>query len=304
MYVRIMLGIVPPPPWHADSPAFKAKQAKYPDFFRDPRNVICVLNADGASVCANENTVWPIVCQLLNLPPAIRSKYENLLWYGFCEGKPKTRLLYEAFVAEALELWETGCRIYDGSTGEVFTCRLMVHVAIFDYKGLVDVLHHKDVGAYCPCVKCNLPGVHSKAQGRVWYANRNHDAADLKDWTIEEVLQIIRQHEQIAAGLKAAGTCPDEIKKVIADVGRTTGWNLLPCLALLPYFCIIRDILLDHMHMFQNLSRNLHTTLHGDDWGMTTRSTAKELGEHKPWWPEVPLMPSPFAVPTVTAKGE
>ena len=108
--------------------------------------MICVLNADGASVCANENTVWPIVCQLLNLPPAIRSKYENLLWYGFCEGKPKTRLLYEAFVAEALELWETGCRIYDGSTGEVFTCRLMVHVAIFDYKGLVDVLHHKDVG--------------------------------------------------------------------------------------------------------------------------------------------------------------
>ena len=102
MYVRIMLGIVPPPPWPADSPAFKAKQAKYPDFFRDPRNVICVLNADGASVCANENTVWPIVCQLLNLPPAIRSKYENLLWYGFCEGKPKTRLLYEAFVAEAL----------------------------------------------------------------------------------------------------------------------------------------------------------------------------------------------------------
>ena len=81
---------------------------------------------------------------------------------------------------------------------------------------LVNVLHHKDVGVYCPCVKCNLPGVYSKAQGRVWYANRNHDAADLKDWTIEEVLQVIRQHEQIVAGLKAAGTCPDEIKKVIA----------------------------------------------------------------------------------------
>lgn len=288
----------------ADSPAFKARKEAYPGFFQEPRNVIVMLCADGATICQNENSIWPIVCQVLNLPAELRTKYEKLLWYGFCEGKPKTRLLYEAFVDDALQLWETGCPIFDASTGVTFTCKFMVHVATFDYKGLVDALLHKDVGGYGCCYKCRLLGLRNPPTSATMYANRFHPEDERRCWENQEVMELIQRHESIATGLRRTGMSEKRIATTIDEVRGNNGYSLLPALARLPYFNLVRDVLQDHMHMFQNLSRNIHSSLHGDDWKPELRAKAKMLNEHRPWWPEVPLMTSPFAVPFQTVRGE
>ncbi|KAK3281759.1 hypothetical protein CYMTET_10469 [Cymbomonas tetramitiformis] len=81
----------------ADGSEWKAKHAAYPDFFKDPRNVILMLCADGATVWKDKSGVSPpIYFQVLNLPPEIRKKFVNLELWGMMAGKPKnTTILYE-----------------------------------------------------------------------------------------------------------------------------------------------------------------------------------------------------------------
>eukprot|EP00854_Cymbomonas_tetramitiformis_P033007 gene33007-42137_t len=84
------------------------RREKYPNFFKDPGNVVLLGCADGATVWKDLRGVFPVTFQYLNLHPAIRGKFVNMELWGICNGtKPKsTQPIYELFVDQLLELWE------------------------------------------------------------------------------------------------------------------------------------------------------------------------------------------------------
>jgi len=142
-----------------DGSEWKGKQHSYPSFFKDPRNVLILLCADGATVWKDMSGVFPIYFQVLNLPPEIRKKFANLELWGMMAGKPKnTTILYEKLVDELLELWEVGFPCWDSFTDEIFRLRAMLFATVFDYQGLVDAMNIKGVGSYSACAKCMIRG--------------------------------------------------------------------------------------------------------------------------------------------------
>ncbi len=139
----------------ADSPEWRKRREKYPEFFSDPRNVILLGCADGATVWKDLRGVFPVTFQYLNLHPAIRGKFVNMELFALCNGtKPKsTQPIYELFVDQLLELWK-GVPCYDIVTKTSFNLRCMLFKMLFDIKGLMDGACRMDVGAYFACLKC------------------------------------------------------------------------------------------------------------------------------------------------------
>ena len=143
----------------ADGSEWKEKQAAYPDFFESLHNVVILLCADGASVWKDGSGVFPIYFQILNLPPEIRKRFENLELYGLMAGKPaNTAVLYEKLVEELLHLWHEGFYCWDAHTEEVVKARVMLLAVVFDYKGLTDAMRIMDVGSFSGCAKCKIRG--------------------------------------------------------------------------------------------------------------------------------------------------
>ena len=57
---------------HADSPAWKTFDFKYPDFAKEPRNVRLGLASDGFNpfgTMSSSHSTWPVVLMPHNLPP-------------------------------------------------------------------------------------------------------------------------------------------------------------------------------------------------------------------------------------------
>jgi len=157
----------------ADSPAWKRRREKYPDFFKDPRNIVLLGCADGATVWKDLRGVFPVTFQYLNLHPAIRGKFVNMELWGVCNGtKPKsTQPIYELFVDQLLELWE-GVPCYDVLEKKSFNLRCMLFKMLFDIKGLMDGACRMDVGAYSACLKCMHRAWHSNVFNGMRYTFR------------------------------------------------------------------------------------------------------------------------------------
>lgn len=143
------------------------KKARFPDFFRDPRNIILQGCGDGVNPwkVLGLGSFLLIVFAVYNLPGDIRTKRDNLILLGISNKKPKnTELVYELVVDDLEELWE-GVPCWDASIDRQFRLRAMLMTTIMDYPGFADAFKQVDEGSFKSCFKCNMQGFTIKALG-------------------------------------------------------------------------------------------------------------------------------------------
>ncbi len=258
--------------------------------------------------------------QILNLPPEIRSKYEYLEVYGILNGThpADTTLLYNKLVDELVELWETGCGVWDSFSEEYVRVRCMLLGVIMDYKGLVDAAKRMDVNAYKCCMKCPTKGCYSEGLSRIFYAFNKQNPPGMFSSLCRTQLEsfcnmpstYINMYStyHIYVELLVWCTChsgpPDDythafVKRMgeIHEILSKSGWSkaemmerftaigikLPSAMARLVYFDLVLDWLFDPMHEIMNLGNRLAKTLLGLDFNEGVRNFAKEQGVHPEW---------------------
>ena len=76
-------------------------QEQMSEFFKTKNNLALSIFTDGVPLFkSNQTSLWPVLLQVLNLPPSIRFKAENIvmcgMWYGI--RKPDMKLLLDPVV--------------------------------------------------------------------------------------------------------------------------------------------------------------------------------------------------------------
>ena len=104
-------------------------------FFNDsPLNLAVTLCTDGIPIYKSSSiTLWPILLMILNLPPLLRQKTENIilcgLWYG--PKKPDASHLLDPVMKALNNLYEKGFEILR-SQAQTQLCRVKLVSAVFD----------------------------------------------------------------------------------------------------------------------------------------------------------------------------
>ena len=236
---------------------------------------------------------------IVNLPPDLRAKWENIQWFGICEGKPPTGVIYERFVQRLLHLWQVGFRVYDSHGDDYFTCRVMLYGVVEDYVGLVDAASHVACTANMACTVCTVKGRKGKINQQTSYRVHKNNPNGVHIWT-EAAVRIVMEgndtrYKQLVdedgMSRKAA------LKQLHATSFKHTGWKLSTPFLRLPYFRVTKDFLLDPMHEFMNIGRKTHTAFVGDDMTANTRRQCEAWKEHPGWHMRVEHFISPCAIP-------
>lgn len=121
-----------------------------------------------------QDSFFFIVLVLVNLPPRIRFKRENLVLWGIVDAKPKdSQLVFRLVVEDFKTVWK-GFPVWDCLENANFRCRVMLLFCVFDYPGLVDALNHCGHMACKGCAKCTKRGVRPAAlKGMKFHRNLN-----------------------------------------------------------------------------------------------------------------------------------
>jgi hypothetical protein len=166
----------------ADSPGYAAKKEKYPEFFKQPRNLKLGFCADGVAPFEIERGISfeCLVLSVWNLPPDIRYKRENMILFGLSDKKPpNSQLIFELLVDELEELWTTGVPCWDSSRDQQFCLKAMLMTLLMDYPGLTDAMCVNNEGTFAACAKCSLQGLTIKSLGGICgdvkYSARGHN---------------------------------------------------------------------------------------------------------------------------------
>ena len=193
----------------ADSPGWANKKAKYPAFFKNPRNIVLLGCADGVNPWKNFSTdsFLVVVFAVWNLPSEIRMKRENLILLGMTDSKPKNaELVYDLVVEELEDLW-LGVASWDSAEDERFKLRAMLGAWCSDHPALCEVCLQPNEGTFASCLKCSLQGVTIKPFGDVKYSVRTHAfrGVGVTDATEGEGAHDIDLHRYTHAELKDKG---------------------------------------------------------------------------------------------------
>ena len=151
-------------------------------FFNDsPLNLAVTLCTDGIPIYKSSSiTLWPILLMILNLPPLLRQKAENIilcgLWYG--PNKPDASLLLDPVMKVLNNLYEKGFEI-KRSQVQTQLCRVKLVSAVFDLIARALVLKMKQFNGEYGCSVCLHPGKQLGKGTRVYlpgvdYTMRTH----------------------------------------------------------------------------------------------------------------------------------
>lgn len=124
----------------------------YKELKDDPRHIRVALATDGVcpfSLQFSNQSVWPIVLEVLNLAPDVRRKRENNLLLGITVGSqsykyPAFHAIQEYIVGLLNDLWTTGVFVEDcsrqvGDPSRKFICKIMLWCTRHDCPGFAKV---------------------------------------------------------------------------------------------------------------------------------------------------------------------
>ena len=128
-------------------------------FNESPLNLAVTLCTDGIPIYKSSAvSIWPVLLMVLNLPPILRQKAENIilcgLWYG--PNKPNARLLLNPVLKNLNNLYETGFMMHS-SNGQTQLCKVKLVSAVFDLIARALVLTMKQFNGEYGCNVCLHP---------------------------------------------------------------------------------------------------------------------------------------------------
>ena len=165
-------------------------------FMTDARNAVLLLGLDGGNPFQRERvstySVWPFLFFILNMVPALRLRFSNILLGGlvsghvFVNGVKRNRSVknlnayLDYFVTELLLLGDEGELVLDMSYPALsaerrFRLKAMLLGVMGDYDALGQVLNIVGAGNTKCCIKCNIAGVHfASVNTRVFGQHRRY----------------------------------------------------------------------------------------------------------------------------------
>ncbi|QRV73327.1 Transposase family tnp2 [Ceratobasidium sp. AG-Ba] len=132
-------------------------------YFSGKYDIATTLLADGVQIFKQETaTCWPIMLQILNLPPRERSQIRNVIPLCVIPGpnQPKNfNSFLEPFVLECLT-FARGVTAFNSRTGHDFTLRHHPVLVGGDMQAIKHLEEMKGVGAKVPCRGCESVAVY------------------------------------------------------------------------------------------------------------------------------------------------
>ena len=237
-------------------------------FFSDKNDIALGLSLDGFSPFKRRNqTCWPIILFLYNLPPDIRFLLKNILCVGVIPGpqKPKDADSYiYPLIIELLEFLR-GIATFDVERNELFALHAYLLVVFGDIPAIAMIMRMKGHNAIFPCRMCMIKGVRvPDTRNTTHYVplNRENHPIVLAD---EDNIEIpiynpaelpLRTHRQFldqARHVQLAPTSAEEQRRA-----KACGIKGVPVLSLLPSLCFPSSFPFDFMHLiWENLIPNL-----------------------------------------------
>ncbi|QRV98449.1 Transposase family tnp2 [Ceratobasidium sp. AG-Ba] len=140
-------------------------------YFSGKYDIATTLLANGVQIFKQENaTCWPIMLQILNLPPRERSQVRNVIPLCVIPGpsQPKDfNSFLEPFVLECLT-FARGVKAFNSRTGRDFTLRHHPVLVGGDMQAIKHLEEMKGVGAKVPCRGCESNAIYHSAK-RTYY---------------------------------------------------------------------------------------------------------------------------------------
>ncbi|XP_074379270.1 uncharacterized protein LOC141720620 [Apium graveolens] len=179
--------------WHAKE-AWKALDARYPQFSSENRNIRLGLAADGFNPFRTMNishSTWPIILVNYNLPPWLCMKQENLILLTLISGpeSPKNNIdvFMQPLIVELNELWEVGIETYDALTDHTFNLRASLLWTISDFPGLAMLSGWSTKGRLaCPVCNYETSSMYLKHSRKMCYMDHRRFLNTEHPWRLDK----------------------------------------------------------------------------------------------------------------------
>lgn len=239
-------------------------------YFDDPRDVLLVCMTDGFQVFKRaQHTSWPLILVNMNLDPAIRYQWENVICVGIIPGpkKPKDFNSFLWVYVTELNKAAQGIRTFDAVTDTIFTLRVFAPFGCGDMPAVASAfMGTKNHNAKHPCRFCNIEGVRiinssnnahyvpmSRPDG---YPPNPLQANDLRPITHQEFLR----RAALIDGMRP-GHQRDQVSQFY-------GINHTPITSNIPGVRFPYSFPFDFMHLLENLLKNYVKLISGDFKGL------------------------------------
>ena len=113
--------------------------------------------------------MWPVYVTILNLPPSIQMKAENIMLAGVWVGphKPSMKLLLEPIIDDLKYLYTDGLTVMLPNGHADFKAKLAM--AVFDLPAKASVLNCKQFNGKFGCCVCYHPGLWLSTWARIYH---------------------------------------------------------------------------------------------------------------------------------------
>lgn len=133
------------------------------NLFKSPRDIALLFSTDGVQIFKRRARfeTWPLLVQILNLPPTERIKDENYMMLGTIPGSKAPKDI-DSFLwpfLQELDTLHAGVLAYNASTGEDFILHGYLTLITADMPARYKLMGSRSKGSYPYCPYCNILGI-------------------------------------------------------------------------------------------------------------------------------------------------
>jgi hypothetical protein len=179
-----------------------------------------MLFIDGASFSkSSSSSTWAIFCTVCELPPLLRSSFQNIMRLMFWNGRaPNFQAVFDHFLIDFKEVLNNGITIKELN----LHLNINVHCFIADSQARPKVINSIQYNGVNGCLHCLNPGVSLRQGKRIYSYDPNVEIRD--HFIYNQQVQIANESNQVSEGIKGS-SCLDE------------------------YMMIPENVILDYMHL-------------------------------------------------------
>lgn len=244
-------------------------------FFSDERDVLVACMMDGFQVFKRaKHTAWPLILINMNLDPAIRYQWENMICVGLIPGprKPKNFNSFMWVYTEELKEAAHGVSTYDAEADGLFTLHIYGPLGSGDMPAVASAFScTKNHNAKRPCRFCPIEAVPikvcrvGKSKNHTHYVPMTRPPNYPPNPLDPENLPTV-SHEEFLRRAKLIDHAPTvNDRKELAQLYRI---NTTPIMSSVPGIHFPYSFPFDFMHLLENLLKNYVKLISGDFKGL------------------------------------
>ncbi|KAG8934651.1 hypothetical protein FRC01_001387 [Tulasnella sp. 417] len=239
-------------------------------FFSDPRDVFVACMTDGFQIFKRaQHTAWPLILINMNLDPAIRYQWENIICVGPIPRprKPKNFNSFTWVYTEELERAARGISTYDAKSDSLFNLHVYGPLGSGDMPAVASAFCcTKNHNAKQPCRFCPIEAVRiAGSRNPVHYVPMKRPADYPENPLTPNNLTTI-SHDEFLYRAKLVDSAPTVSDR--KELAQLYGINTTPVMSHIPGVCFPWSFPFDFMHLLENLLKNYVKLLSGDFKGI------------------------------------